>query len=52
LVEARQQETWGCLHPSRYVLHDRDTKFWASFRSALPSGGVKTISTASQEPKF
>ena len=34
------QETWGYLHPCRYVLHDRDTKFCASFRSALASGGV------------
>jgi len=37
------QGTWGYLHPSRYVLHDRDTKFCASFHSALASGGVKTI---------
>jgi hypothetical protein len=35
------QESWGYLHPCRYVLHDRDTKFCGSFRSALASGGVK-----------
>jgi hypothetical protein len=37
------QVTWGYLHPCRYVLHDRDTKFCGSFRSALACGGVKTI---------
>ena len=34
------QESWGYLHPCRYVLHDRDTKFCTSVRSALASGGV------------
>jgi putative transposase len=52
LVEARQQKTWGCLHPSRYVLHDRDTKFCASFRSALPSGCVKTIPLPAKSPNL
>lgn len=37
------QDTWGYLHSCRYVLHDRDSKFCASFRAALASGGVKTI---------
>ena len=37
------QETWGYLHPCRYVLHDRDTKFCASFGSVLAAGGVKAI---------
>src|SRR5262249_1141887 len=37
------QDTGGYLHSCRYVLHDRDTKFCAAFRSALASGGVKTI---------
>lgn len=37
------QETSGYLHSCRYVLHDRDTKFCASFRSALASGGVRTM---------
>jgi putative transposase len=36
-------DKWGYLHPCRHVLHDRDTKFCASFRSALATGGVKTI---------
>jgi hypothetical protein len=33
----------GLLHPCRYMLHDRDTPFCASFRSALASGSVTTI---------
>ena len=46
------QETWGYLHPCRYVLHDRDTKFCASFRSALASGGVKTIQPPAKSPNL
>jgi putative transposase len=46
------QETLGYLHPCRYVLHDRDTKFCASFRSALASGGVKTIQLPAKSPNL
>jgi hypothetical protein len=46
------QETWGYLHSCRYVLHDRDTKFCASFRSALASGGVKTMPLPAQSPNL
>ena len=46
------QETWGYLHPCRYVLHDRDTKFCASFRSALATGGVKTIPLPARSPNL
>jgi hypothetical protein len=46
------QETWGYLHSCRYVLHDRDTKFCASFRSALASGGVKTIPLPARSPNL
>jgi putative transposase len=42
IARSATQETWGYLHPCRYVLHDRDTKFCASFRSVLAVGGVKT----------
>jgi hypothetical protein len=34
------------------VLHDRDTKFCASFRSALASGGVKTIQLPAKSPNL
>jgi putative transposase len=46
------QETWGYLRPCRYVLHDRDTKFCASFRSAQASGGVKTIQLPAKSPNL
>jgi len=46
------QERWGYLRPCRYELHDRDTKFCASFRSALASGGVKTISLPARSPNL
>jgi len=35
IARGATQETWACLHPCRYVLHDRDAKFCASFRSVL-----------------
>ena len=38
-------ETSGCLRQQRYVLHDRDTKFCASFRSILTTGGVQGVQT-------
>jgi len=46
------QETWGYLHPCRYVLHDRDTRFCSSFRSALASGGVKTNPLPARSPNL
>jgi putative transposase len=46
------QETWGYLHPCRYVLHDRDAKFCASFRSVLAAGGVKAISLPARSPNL
>jgi hypothetical protein len=41
--------TWGYLHPC--VLHDRDTKFCASFRSVLAAGGAKAIPLPARSPK-
>jgi putative transposase len=46
------QDGWGYLQSCRYVLHDRDTKFCAAFRSALASGGVKTIPLPVQNPNL
>jgi putative transposase len=46
------KETWGYLHPCRYVLHDRDAIFCASFQSALASGGVKTIPLPAESPNL
>jgi len=46
------QESWGYLHGCRLVLHDRDTKFCASFRSVLRVGGVKTIILPARSPNL
>ena len=52
IARSATQEDWGYLHPCRYVLHDRDTKFCTSFRSAQASGGVKTIPLPAKSPNL
>jgi hypothetical protein len=42
----------GRLHPCRYVLHDRDTKFCATYRSTLADAGVKTIRLPARRPNL
>jgi len=54
-LESRRVRIAGITrHPDRewYVLHDRDTKFCASFRSALASGCVKTIQLPAKSPNL
>ena len=41
---------FGYLRKQRYVLHDRDTKFCASFRSILQSEGVKCLTLPPRSP--
>jgi putative transposase len=43
-------EEWGFLRGCRYLLHDRDTKFSASFRELIESGSVKTIRLPGRSP--
>ena len=45
-------EESGYLRHHRYVLHDRDTKFCASFRATLASGGVKCIALPARSPNL
>jgi transposase InsO family protein len=45
-------ESWGFLDQRRYVLHDRDTKFCASFRATLASGGTKPIQLPARSPNL
>jgi len=52
IARSATQDTWGYLPGCRYVLHDRDTKFCASFRSALETGGVKTIPLPAKSPNL
>jgi putative transposase len=45
-------ESWGYLDQRRYVLHDRDTKFCASFRTLLSSGGIKPLALPPRSPNL
>jgi transposase InsO family protein len=45
-------ESWGHLERRRYALHDRDTKFCASFRATLASGGIKAIQLPARSPNL
>ncbi len=42
----------GYLRTQRYVLHDRDTKFCASFRSILEAEGVKCLTLPARTPNL
>jgi len=46
------QDGWGHLKGCRYVLHDRDSKFCAAFRSAMSSAGVRTIPLPARSPNL
>jgi putative transposase len=45
-------ETSGCLLQQRYVLHDRDRKFCASFQSILTTGGVQALTLPPRSPNL
>jgi putative transposase len=45
-------EGWGYLDQRRYVLHDRDTKFCASFRTVLAADGIQAIVLPARSPNL
>src|SRR6202165_1808172 len=45
-------EELGSLHPCRYLLYDRDTKFCESFREVLKAGGVKPLKLPARSPNL
>ena len=45
-------EGWLSLRKIRYLLHDRDTKFFASFRETLAAGGVKSLRLPARSPNL
>ena len=45
-------ETLGFLRQQPYVLHDRDTKFCASLRSILTTGGVQALTLPPRSPNL
>ena len=52
IARSATQETWGYLNRCRYVLHDRDKKFCASFRSVLRAADVKPIMLPANSPNL
>ena len=52
MARTATQESWGYLNRCRYVLHDRDKKFCASFRSVLTAAGVKPIVLPAKSPNL
>ena len=45
-------ENWSHITQRRYALHDRDTKFCASFRTTLAAGGIKPIQLPARSPNL
>jgi hypothetical protein len=45
-------EGCGALRDSRYLLHDRDTKYTASFLTIIKSGHVKTLRLPARSPNL
>jgi len=45
-------EASGHLRQHRYLLHDRDTKFCASFRAMLATGNVKCLALPPRSPNL
>jgi hypothetical protein len=45
-------ESWRHLERRRYALHDRDSKFCASFRATLVSGGIRPIQLPPRSPNL
>ena len=42
----------GFLSGSKYLIHDRDTKFCNSFRGIIKSGGVKSLKLPPKSPNL
>ena len=45
-------DSGGALRHIRFILHDRDGKFCASFRGILTSGGVAPLALPPRSPNF
>jgi putative transposase len=43
---------WGFLHQHKYLLHDRDAKFCASFRQLIETNGRKAIALPARSPNL
>ena len=45
-------DEWGILNPGQYLIHDRDTKFCASFQQLLDGAGVKRLPLPPRSPNL
>ena len=45
-------QKWGFLANSKYLLHDRDSKFCLSFRQLIEAGRVKTMALPARSPNL
>ena len=45
-------DEWGFLRNCRYLIHDRDTKYTASFRKIIKSGQVKPVKLPARSPNL
>jgi putative transposase len=45
-------DEWGLLKPEQYLIHDRDTKFCASFQQLLDGAGVKRLPLPPRSPNL
>jgi putative transposase len=45
-------QKWRFLTHSRYLLHDRDSKFCLSFRQLIEAGSVKTLALPARSPNL
>jgi hypothetical protein len=45
-------DEWGVLKPGHYLIHDRDTKFCASFQQILDGAGVKRLPLPPRSPNL
>lgn len=52
MARSATRDIWGSLRACGYVLHDRDSKFCASFRATLRSGAVNPIALPARSPNL
>ena len=45
-------EAWGFLAPGQYLIHDRDTKFCATFQHILEDAGVERVVLPPRSPNL
>ena len=45
-------DEWGFLQNSRYLIHDRDTKYTKSFQTILEAGQVKPVKLPARSPNL